>query len=1504
MAITLPDIVQRVVARVDTSGVDQFGRQLSGFEQTASRVGKSLTTSLTLPVTAFGAVTLKTAADFEFAMNRVRALTGATGGDFEALESKARELGATTQFTATQAAEGMQFLALAGFEANEILTAIPATLNLAAAGAIELGQAADIASNILTAFNRPTSDLGEIVDALTQTFTSSNTSLVQLGEAFKFVGPIAQAAGLDFNEVSASIGLLGNAGIQATLAGTALRGSITRLLKPTAAAQEALDRLGISVTDSNGNLLSLTEIVGKFESVGLSAADAMTIFGLRAGPGFAALVSQGSKALAELTTELDNSAGRAEEVAEIQLEGLKGAFLELKSAFQEFQLALADSGIAAFFERLADGLRDIFRALAEVNPTILKTSGILLGLGAAVGPLLLGLGKFRGLMRTTAAAFKTNTAAITTNTRAHSGNWKAINHNIKAQTRINKSTGVATLGLRKMSVASKLSSVSMVGVAGALGGIGTAIGIALPLIVSFINRKSDQEKAIERVEEALLSENGVLTQSTDEWARYINETSQFKLDNQIDDLQRMSTTVADLQQLLAAGGDGILEFIKRATAAGEVSAEFGAIFSEISQTGTISVETIDRVALSNTELAEEMRRVASDGDITVEALRRLITFGVDLGSKNLAVVDTFVAEQLALEAVSESTIHTAGVLGTLTQAQINLINSQQGVNREYETWAQAGAAADVAIESNRVLADSLGISIESLVSMLNQQARESAITSGGMDGLAESFSQAGTSALVLTNGVDLATERQKAVEDQIRQTAKALNFEEEKIEALIQAFRDGDGVQGVFNEGLDETGEAADGAASAIEELTEATNEYIDDTLSFQSAQDKLNKEVRDAQVEYAELKNAGEDLSAVYQENSDRGDDLRKTVRDMIGAVQDYSDAQETDAEKARILRTGIDQLKTVFPELAEEIDELTEGGFVDFDNAELSPEVAVDGIPEADGAIDGFVSSAETTIDEGEYVAEVEVDVSSAEATLKTAKEDFEDEGENLAHGIADGFGLGTPFVVNAAIAVVRAAERAIASTWDIFSPSRRFAKEIGEPIAQGIALGIHEEGDSITDELLDIIEEAADKVSAQIDSVFGAIGAGFSFGDAQKSLEDIQEEIDDLQSGGKERTARERALEDAKREKREAVEDQQAVDQELTDLLDRQIELDDLIAKAEGRVANARRESTRVTLEERVAIERSNESVERAEERFKKGEISINQLNLARQRHREVVRESTAETRSVSDAQDDLNRLEEEAITIVGDISEQRRRLDDANRTIEESTRSVEEADEDLLSVGGELLALEKEKEEAQLKLVDAQRNLEQAGQDLIDQGPAGEQYFKDLAREAGLTEDAIDNLITKYGNLARDAANARTEAAKPIIIPRPIVEPETDSNGGSGSNPTSPGFVTVGGTRFSDRLAVENPFFLADSALLGLASGGFVQSPIVAAVGEGPSREVVLPIDDQKTIDVLSRALERADRGIVGAQGGDINIEINNPRAETSSQSLSRELRILSDEGMFQ
>ncbi len=361
--------------------------------QSLVNVGRNLTTFVTLPLAAAGIASLKLSADFETGMNRVQAVTGATADEFKNLREQAALLGGTTQFTAKQAADAMGFLAMAGFEANEVLGAMPGTLQLAAAGAMDLAQAADISSNILTGYRMETDQLIHANDVLVKTFTSTNTNLQQLGEAMKFVAPIASAANVEFEETAAVLGLLGNAGIQASMAGTTLRGAINALINPTSQEQQAMDALGVSALDAANNLIPLHEVVLQLEQSGAGAAEILEIFGLRAGPGMAALVSQGSEALRELTQELRTSQGVADEIAKVQMEGLNGAMLKLKSAAEGLLIAVGDTGLLDSATEFVTSLAEWTRNFAELTPFVQKATLALLGLAAAIGPLVLLLGQ-------------------------------------------------------------------------------------------------------------------------------------------------------------------------------------------------------------------------------------------------------------------------------------------------------------------------------------------------------------------------------------------------------------------------------------------------------------------------------------------------------------------------------------------------------------------------------------------------------------------------------------------------------------------------------------------------------------------------------------------------------------------------------------------------------------------------------------------------------------------------------------------------------------------------------------------------------------------------------------------------------------------------------------------------------------------------------------------------------------------------------------------------------
>lgn len=405
-------------------GLEGAEQKLRGVEQTFGKAGRTLTAGITLPFAAIAGGALKAGGDFEAAMNQVRAVSGATGAEFDALRQQARDLGATTQFSASEAAEAMNFMAMAGMNATEILGAMPDALKLAAAAQLDMGTTADVVTNIMAGYGMTVDQLSGAVDVLVQAFTNANTDLPQLAEAMKYAGPIASAAGVSFEEAAAAIGLMGNAGIQGTMAGTSLRGAIARMLNPTSKVTNLIDEMnlsasdaaemmgsldgatddlagvlaaaGISFTDAEGRLRPLDEILAQLEPHASDAGFFLEVFGQRAGPAMAALVSQGSAALRDMTGLLENSTGRAAEVAAVQMEGFNGSMRLMKSAVEALLISIADSGLleaaAAFVTTLAGWIQN----LSETNPLLLRIGVIIGGVLAALGPLLMFVGMFAG----------------------------------------------------------------------------------------------------------------------------------------------------------------------------------------------------------------------------------------------------------------------------------------------------------------------------------------------------------------------------------------------------------------------------------------------------------------------------------------------------------------------------------------------------------------------------------------------------------------------------------------------------------------------------------------------------------------------------------------------------------------------------------------------------------------------------------------------------------------------------------------------------------------------------------------------------------------------------------------------------------------------------------------------------------------------------------------------------------------------------------------------------
>ena len=367
-------------------------KSMQDIGKSMTNLGKSLSLKVTAPITAFGGLALRTAGNFEQAMNSVAAISGAAGDELEALRDVAKDLGSTTQFSASQAADAMGFLAMAGFDANQTMEALPGTLQLAAAAGLDLASSADTVSNILSGYGKEISELSHINDVLVATFTSANTDLQQLGEAMKYAGPVASAAGVSFEEAAAAIGLMGNAGIQGSMAGTSLRGALARMLNPTKQAAGTMEELGIALTDAAGRVLPLGDVLDQLAPHAEDAGLMMELFGQRAGPAMSALLSQGGDALRELTGELEAAGGSAERIAAVQMEGFNGQMRALRSAFEGLQIAIGESGLLEFATSLVERFAGMVRGLSDLNPAVLNAGSVIAGLAAVVGPLLIGFG--------------------------------------------------------------------------------------------------------------------------------------------------------------------------------------------------------------------------------------------------------------------------------------------------------------------------------------------------------------------------------------------------------------------------------------------------------------------------------------------------------------------------------------------------------------------------------------------------------------------------------------------------------------------------------------------------------------------------------------------------------------------------------------------------------------------------------------------------------------------------------------------------------------------------------------------------------------------------------------------------------------------------------------------------------------------------------------------------------------------------------------------------------
>lgn len=375
-----------------------IGNNIQGVGKSLTTAGKTLTKTVTTPVLGLGTAAVKVTSDFESAMSKVSAISGATGGDLDALNKKAQEMGAKTKFSATESAEAFTYMAMAGWKTEDMLSGIDGIMSLAAADGLDLATTSDIVTDALTAFGLSASDSGHFADVLAKASSNANTNVSMLGESFKYAAPVAGALGYSAEDTAIALGLMANAGIKGSQGGTALRGSLTRLIKPTDDAAALMEQYGLSMTNADGSMKSLGEVMNMLRDKlgGLTEAEqaqvAAQIFGQEAMSGMLAIINASDSDYAKLTDAIYDADGAAQQMADTMLDNLSGQLTLLKSALEGLAIQFGEI-LMPYIKQFVTWLQNLTQKLQELTPEqkeqIVKWAAI----AAAIGPVLMVLGK-------------------------------------------------------------------------------------------------------------------------------------------------------------------------------------------------------------------------------------------------------------------------------------------------------------------------------------------------------------------------------------------------------------------------------------------------------------------------------------------------------------------------------------------------------------------------------------------------------------------------------------------------------------------------------------------------------------------------------------------------------------------------------------------------------------------------------------------------------------------------------------------------------------------------------------------------------------------------------------------------------------------------------------------------------------------------------------------------------------------------------------------------------
>lgn len=381
-----------------TNSSATFSQKISSIGSAISTTGSTFTKTFTVPIAGLGTAATKFATDFESAMSKVEAISGSTASEMDQLTDKAIEMGAKTKFSAKESADAFTYMAMAGWDAQQMMDGIAGIMSLAAADGLDLATTSDIVTDALTAFGLQAKDSAQFADVLAKASSSANTNVAMLGESFKYIAPVAGSLGYDYRDIAVALGLMANSGIKASQAGTTLRAAMTRMAKPTKDMKVLMEEYNLSITNTDGSMKSYAEIMEMLRSSlgemteAEQAKTAAILFGQEAMSGMLAIINASESDYQKLTNAIYNSAGAAEDMANIMMDNLAGAIEQFMGALESLAIRIGTAMIPVI-RQVTEFVTSLVERLNSLSDEQIQMIVIIGAVVAAVGPLLIIIGK-------------------------------------------------------------------------------------------------------------------------------------------------------------------------------------------------------------------------------------------------------------------------------------------------------------------------------------------------------------------------------------------------------------------------------------------------------------------------------------------------------------------------------------------------------------------------------------------------------------------------------------------------------------------------------------------------------------------------------------------------------------------------------------------------------------------------------------------------------------------------------------------------------------------------------------------------------------------------------------------------------------------------------------------------------------------------------------------------------------------------------------------------------